>query len=260
MNFSLKEALALAIKAAKMAGGEILDVYQSNDFQAESKFDTSPITIADKKAHKVIFETVSTLGLPILSEEGSMTPFSERSKWEYFWLIDPLDGTKEFISRTDDFVVNIALIHQTKPILGVMYAPVFQTLFYAIKGGGAFKEEKGIVSPIKTAIFSKSDARLKIVASRSHFDNLTKSYIEKLNQPQLTHIGSGLKFMLIACGEAHIYPRFAPTMEWDTAAPQIIVEEAGGKVLHTDEQSALEYNKEDLRNPYFISFGNIRDE
>jgi 3'(2'), 5'-bisphosphate nucleotidase len=257
MNFSLKEALNLAIKAAKLAGKEILEVYQSNDFQAENKADASPITIADKKSHKVIVETISSLGLPILSEEGAMTPFNERSKWEYFWLIDPLDGTKEFISRTDDFAVNIALVHKNRPILGVMYAPVFQTLFYATKGEGAFKEEKGVVSTIKTARYSKTDAGLKIVASRSHFDNLTKAYIEKLNQPQLTHIGSALKFMLIACGEAHIYPRFAPTMEWDTAAPQIIVEEAGGKVLHTHEQSALEYNKEDLRNPHFITFGTV---
>ncbi|MCS6833116.1 MAG: 3'(2'),5'-bisphosphate nucleotidase CysQ [Flammeovirgaceae bacterium] len=250
--------LQLAQRTAITAGKEIMSFYHAQ-IKEEKKADQSPITIADKTSHEIIIKELSTTSHPMLSEEGEIPPYEERRKWNYFWMIDPLDGTREFIDKTGDFTVNIALIHQGIPVLGVVYLPVSETLFFALKGFGAFKENKMNCQKIKAASFSLTQPKLKVVASRSNFDEKTKNYIACLNKPKLIHIGGARKFMKVACGEAHIYPRFAPTMEWDTAAAQIIVEEAGGKVCQTDGKTPLTYNKENLSNPYFIAFGELKN-
>lgn len=249
----MNELLTIAIRAAERACKEILDVYHSGDFQTEAKGDQSPLTIADKRAHDVIASLLQSTHLPILSEEGKSIPYEERKSWDYFWMVDPLDGTKEFLKRNGEFTVNIALIHQQQPVLGVVAVPVTGDLFYASQGEGAFVKRDGKILPLPRR--EKSDLTkkgIRVVASRSHLSDETKTFIESLNEPQLVSQGSSLKFMLLAEGKADVYPRFAPTMEWDTAAAHAIVNEVGIDVLQKDGERALVYNKTDLLNPYFI--------
>ena len=247
--------LARAIEAAQKACDEILTVYHSNDFQAEAKGDASPLTLADRKAHHKIEEILQPSGLPILSEEGKTIPYEERSKWEYFWLVDPLDGTKEFIKRNGEFTVNIALIHRSKPVIGVVAVPVTGEVFYS-SSQGVFLIKNGKTTPLqKRAPVSLKQPGLKVVASRSHMDEETTDFISNLKEPSLVSKGSSLKFMLLASGEADIYPRFAPTMEWDTAAAHAIVNRLGLKVLKKGSaDQELEYNKKDLLNPHFLVY------
>ncbi len=252
MSLNLTQLLEVAKEAAFAAGKEILRIYESNDFSIEAKSDNSPLTPADKAAHQKIVSYLEKTKLPILSEEGKEVPFEERSQWEYFWMVDPLDGTKEFIRKNGEFTVNIALIHQNEPILGVVYPPVLGEMFYAIKDLGAFKEAYGGKRELFTTKKRLSESKLTVVASRSHLNDETKEYLKKLTSPEIVFKGSSLKFLLIASGEADLYPRFGPTMEWDTAASHIIVSEAGGKVTLSDEKTNLTYNKKNLLNPYFI--------
>lgn len=261
----LRECLELSIKLSIDAGRAILRVYQG-DFSIDRKSDDSPLTLADITSHKIISEGLSSTGIPLLSEEGKDIPYEVRKKWGFFWLIDPLDGTKEFIKRNGEFTVNISLIHHSKPVLGVIYAPVIGLLYYGLKGEGAFKSSINDPVSIKT-IISESQrlplysgdmaSSLRIVASRSHLSAETEAYINKLKgryrDISFLSAGSSLKFCLIAEGKADIYPRFSPTMEWDTAAGQIIVEESGGDVLDVEKGKALDYNKGDLKNPHFIA-------
>lgn len=253
MNY--EQYLSRAIEAAQKACDEILTVYHSNDFQAEAKGDASPLTLADRKAHHKIEEILQPMGLPILSEEGKSIPFEERSKWEYFWLVDPLDGTKEFIKRNGEFTVNIALIYKSKPVIGVVAVPVTGEVFYS-SPEGVFLLKNGITTPLKKRpTISLSQPGLKVVASRSHMDQETTDFINKLAEPSLVSKGSSLKFMLLANGEADVYPRFAPTMEWDTAAAHAIVNRLGLKVLKKGSaDQELEYNKKDLLNPHFLVY------
>ncbi len=252
MKPNLKKLLEVAKRAALEAGEEILKIYKSGDFSIEAKSDNSPLTLADKSAHQVIISHLKETKIPILSEEGRDIPYAERSKWEYFWMVDPLDGTKEFIKRNDEFTVNIALIHNNEPVLGVVHPPVLEDLYWALKGEGAFEEKEDETFTLQTSNCDLSEPNLKVVASRSHLNEETKTYISKLNNPQIVSRGSSLKFLLVASGKADIYPRFGPTMEWDTAAAHIIVSEAGGQVTLVDEFTPLSYNKPDLLNPYFI--------
>jgi 3'(2'), 5'-bisphosphate nucleotidase len=248
----LSEWLSMAIDAAKAASDEILRVYHSDDFQVEAKGDHSPLTQADKSAHLAITHALQGSELPILSEEGKAIPYEERKNWSYFWMVDPLDGTKEFIKRNGEFTVNIALIYRQRPILGVVAVPVTGDIFYATEGGGAFLIRGGI-----TQRLSRRDpvdlhkANLRVVASRSHMDEQTDQFIKRLNQPTLLSKGSSLKFMLLAEGLADIYPRYAPTMEWDTAAAHAIVREVGLNVYQLNGVGPLIYNKEILLNPFF---------
>jgi len=241
------------VAVAKEAGDAIMQIY-SQDFEIEYKQDSSPLTLADKKANDIIESNLNQLpvNLPILSEEGKEIPYEDRKHWEYFWLIDPLDGTKEFIKKNDEFTVNIALIHKDTPVLGVVYAPALGICYWAKQGEGAFKDGQRL--PLKT---ESQRETYKIVASRSHMSDETQAFIDDIDtdkEKELISIGSSLKICLVAEGEADIYPRLDPTMEWDTGAAHAIVNESGGfieKYTHTQRLKHA-YNKFSLLNNYFI--------
>jgi len=242
------------VAIAKEAGGAIMQIY-SQDFEVEYKQDKSPLTLADKKANDIIENSLNqlTVNLPILSEEGKSIPYEERMHWEYFWLIDPLDGTKEFVKKNGEFTVNIALIHKDKPVLGVVYAPVLDICYWAKQGKGAFKD--GNKLPLKAVNQNKT---YNIVASRSHMSSDTQTFIDSINTnkvKKLISIGSSLKICLVAEGEADIYPRLAPTMEWDTGAAHAIIQESGKSIKSYVNFQYLEflYNKKKLLNCNFVA-------
>jgi 3'(2'), 5'-bisphosphate nucleotidase len=249
----LKSFLSIALDAARKAGEEILTVYRSDDFQTEHKNDRSPVTLADRRAHDVIDQHLIATGFPVLSEEGKDIPFEMRRNWKYFWMIDPLDGTKEFLKRNGEFTVNIALLENNVPVLGVITVPVSGEEYYAIKDQGAFYENEGAkVQLLRRTSADINHPGLRVVASRSHMNSDTASFIGNLKDPQLVTAGSSLKFIAVAKGEADIYPRYIPCMEWDTAAADVIIREVGLKILNVENHQPLLYNKENLLNPYFI--------
>jgi len=251
----LQQLLRIAILAAEAASLEILKVYNSADFEVDSKSDNSPLTLADKNSHDTIEKLLKETDLPILSEEGKIISYETRKDWEYFWLIDPLDGTKEFIKRNGEFTVNIALVHKQTPILGVVAVPVTADVYYSSRGAGAYRKYPDVESPIpKRTPADLSKTGLRIVGSRSHMNDETEAFIQKFDSPELISAGSSLKFMLLASGAADVYPRFAPTMEWDTAAPHAILNEVGLKVFRQNSDQELQYNKPDLLNPHFICY------
>jgi len=250
-EIDLNKLLIDAKKASIAAGEEIMKIYETGDFSVEAKSDNSPLTKADRAAHNIIVHSLKSSNLPILSEEGRVIEYSERKDWEYFWMIDPLDGTKEFIKKNGEFTVNIALIRNNKVVLGVVYAPVLENIYYGVEGKGAFKNEL----VINAKNFSMTDSFLNVVASRSHLTSETQEFLDVLNEPKIVSKGSSLKLLMVAEGAAHLYPRYAPTMEWDTAAAQIIVEESGGKVLIAKTDAPVIYNKENLLNPFFLVKG-----
>ncbi|MEA3352943.1 MAG: 3'(2'),5'-bisphosphate nucleotidase CysQ [Campylobacterota bacterium] len=261
---------------AKEAGKVIMEIYKK-DFQVEYKDDKSPLTQADLRANKIICSSLEKLypNIPIISEENKQTDYDIRKNWEYYWCIDPIDGTKEFIKKNDEFTVNIALIYKDTPVLGVVYAPAIEKMYWAKKDEGAYLEkvssEKYVVSSRKKLPLTKnSDDDFTVVASKSHLSQETQKFIDDLttSYPLLTtnSKGSSLKLCMVATGEADIYPRIAPTMEWDTAAADAIVRESGKMTyqynpersakdyLSTNDQrlTAISYNKENLLNPYFV--------
>jgi len=244
---------------AKKAGNKIMQVYQ-HDFDVDYKADNSPLTKADIKSNEIITKNLKKLypQIPILSEESQEVPYDIRKNWEYFWLIDPLDGTKEFVKKNGEFTVNIALIHKDTPVLGVIYAPVLEILYYAQKDQGAFKQEKD-KRPQRLPIHKHTnDDILKVIVSKSHYNQETKEFVDNLQNQykkniDFVNIGSSLKLCLIAEGKADIYPRLAPTMEWDIAAGQAIVEQSGGKIIKYKTKGFMKYNKQNLLNPYFIT-------
>lgn len=242
-----------AITASEEACKVILEVYNSGDFQAEAKGDNSPLTIADKRGHETISKYLKETGLPILSEEGKAIPYEERKHWDYFWMVDPLDGTKEFIKRNGEFTVNIALIRVNKPVMGVVAIPVTGEVYYAAEGKGAFLKKDGANKRLEPRTGPNlSETGLRVVASRSHMNKETEDFINSLKEPSLVSAGSSLKFLLLANGQADVYPRYAPTMEWDTAAAHAVVTEAGFNVYQFGKEEPLVYNKPDLLNPYFL--------
>ncbi|SHI67140.1 3'(2'),5'-bisphosphate nucleotidase [Mesonia phycicola] len=248
----LKKYLPTIIDAARDAGIKILEVYNSDDFDVEKKGDDSPLTKADKLAHDVIEKKLTEeTEFPILSEEGANIAFEERKNWEYFWMVDPLDGTKEFIKQNGEFTVNIALIHNNKPVLGVVYAPVLDKLYFGGEGIGAFMGEN-MDPQHKLELIKNETGKVKIVASRSHLNEDTANYIAQFNNAETVSMGSSLKFMLIADSEADIYPRFAPTMEWDTAAAHAVLRGLEIEVINMEDDKPLRYNKENLLNPHFL--------
>jgi 3'(2'), 5'-bisphosphate nucleotidase len=247
------------VTIAKEAGDAIMQVYKQ-DFEVEYKQDSSPLTLADKKANDIIEDGLNQLSVnfPILSEEGKEIPYKDRKYWEYFWLVDPLDGTKEFVKKNGEFTVNIALIHKDIPVLGVVYAPALDVCYWAKQDEGAFKDGQKL--PLKTA-----DQRntYKIVASRSHMSDETQVFIDGIDTDkakELISIGSSLKICLVAEGEADIYPRLGPTMEWDTGAAHAVIIESGSTLVSYIEgniHAEHKYNKFELLNESFVVFGSV---
>ncbi len=269
MDIIKKIKLTELLTIAKEAGDAILDVYDS-DFTVERKEDKSPLTLADKRSDEIIFSALSRLypEIPILSEEGRSIPFTEREEWEYLWLIDPLDGTKEFVKRNGEFTVNIALIHNSEPVVGVIYIPITQVFYFAKSGLGAYKraytremesidEDNELLQgserlPLPDAL----NRPFTVVGSRSHMSQETEGYINELKKVHgefaIISAGSSIKICMVADGRADVYPRFGPTMEWDTAAGQAIVEGAGGALVDAATNEPLSYNRENLLNSSFI--------
>ena len=262
----MKNNYTRAIQASVNAGKAILRVYGESDFKVESKADDTPLTLADRRAHELITAALKETEILVLSEEGKEIPYMNRSWWSSFWLVDPLDGTKEFIKRNGEFTVNIALVVEGKVEFGVVYAPVLNTLYVGLPGRGAYKcrEEKNFNQPLDYLIqFSTrlpsgqpDDRYFRVVASRSHYNQETQDYVNALDtggkEISLVNSGSSLKLCMVAAGEADIYPRLGPTMEWDTAAAHAVVKASGKNVYRVDNNKELEYNKENLLNPYFV--------
>lgn len=254
--------LVIIVNAALQGGKEILEVYNA-DFSVATKLDDSPITQADKNAHDVIVHALEKTGIPILSEEGEQAPYAIRKDWKQFWMVDPLDGTKEFVNKNGEFTVNIALIEAGKPTMGVIYIPVTKSLYFSDQL--AYKIENisdstlnihNLLGEAEQLPLPQTRENFIILASRSHKNEQTESYIEQLKEKHNNVIvqtkGSSLKLCTIAEGSADVYPRFTPTMEWDIAAGQAILTAAGGKVMIWETQQPLQYNKENLLNPWFV--------
>lgn len=277
----------VSIKAAIEAGHAILDVYHSADFEVEKKDDKSPLTLADRRAHDVIIQHLSRFDIPILSEEGKDIPYEERKSWEKFWLVDPLDGTKEFIKKNGEFTVNIAMIVHNRPVAGFVFVPDKNILYFAsgqfgsymidlsrldgrlsailANNEGQFDLSETEAAEILSALIDRStklpinqpaDRPYTIAGSRSHSTPELEVFVEEkrgeYGEVEFISAGSSLKLCLVADGRADIYPRTGPTMEWDTGAGQAIVECSGGKVLQYDTDQPLLYNKENLLNPWFV--------
>ncbi len=248
--------LEAATQISHRAGEAIVEIYEQADVGVTTKSDDSPLTLADLASHRIIVEGLSELSpdIPILSEEAEASPFADRQGWTRFWLVDPLDGTKEFIRRNGEFTVNIALIEAGAPVLGVVYAPTLERTFTGIVGRGAWRRD-GTAEPQSIQVTGPGPEPLVVAASRSHAGPHLQAFLASLSQHQLISMGSSLKLCLVADGQADLYPRLGPTMEWDTGAAHAVVAAAGGDVLDFDGQ-ALRYNKEDLHNPWFIVVGN----
>lgn len=267
-NPELNHLLILAIQSAFIAGKAIMQVYGNDRLIIKRKKDFSPLTYADQSAHEVIMKLLEVTQIPVISEEGPQYDYAIRKNWEYFWLVDPLDGTKEFLKRNGEFTVNIALMKFNLPLIGVVYAPASGQLYWGAPDHGAYLlSTSGFQTEIEIDLlqiarlseklpFRRDRAGLTLVASRSHINFDTYKYINQLRKQHskvsVVSRGSSLKFCLVAEGNADIYPRFGPTMEWDTAAGQAIAIHSGCNVIRYDTGDILAYNKKDLRNPWFI--------
>jgi len=248
--------LARVAAIAREAGGEILEVYAAGAVASTAKADDSPLTAADLRAHQLIVRRLGELTpeLPVLSEEAADVPFAQRSRWRRYWLVDPLDGTREFLSRNGEFTVNIALIEGHAPALGIVHVPVTDTTYRGLPGEGAWRERAGEPpEPIRVA--ARSAVPLRIVGSRSHRGDSLDAFLERSGAQELVAIGSSLKFCRVAEGAADVYPRLGPTSEWDTAAAHAVLLAAGGGVSALDG-TPLAYNtREEFLNPFFVAFG-----
>jgi 3'(2'), 5'-bisphosphate nucleotidase len=245
----------IAIDVAISAGRRILEIYEGG-YSVERKGDQTPLTEADMAAHAIIDDGFAefTPDLPVLSEESAQIPFEQRASWERYWLVDPLDGTREFIKRNGEFTVNIALIDGHEAVLGVVYAPVLGVIYYACRGQGAYKRE-GVAPPERIQTRKRGGGAPIVAGSRSHRGDSLERFLVNLGDYELITMGSALKSCLVAEGKADIYPRLGPTSEWDTAAAQCVVEEAGGLITDT-AMRPLRYNtKEELLNPHFFALG-----
>ena len=241
---------------AHLAGEKILEIYNSEEFSVQEKADKSPLTAADLASHHAILDGLQALtpAIPVLSEESANLPFAERKAWQRYWLVDPLDGTREFIKRNGEFTVNIALIESGVPVLSVVHVPVSGTSYSACRGLGAFKQVPG-AEPCPIRVRKLGAGPVMVVGSRSHRGDSLVRFLEKLGEHEMVGMGSSLKLCLVAEGEADLYPRLGPTSEWDTAAAQCVVEQAGGYVTDTDMQPLRYNSKDSLLNPYFLVFG-----
>jgi len=272
---SHKKYIVDAIDASVHAGRVILEVYHT-DFEVENKADTSPLTLADRRSHELIKARLSPHGVPIISEEGRHIPYETRRNWSLLWIVDPLDGTKEFVKRNGEFTVNIALIEGQRPVLGAVYAPVLDCLYFGSRELGAFKlvdatrqfffvQEQAslehrfgmlMAAAAKLPLVQKSDRSYTVVGSRSHATPELEQFVERkreeMGEVEFIAAGSSLKICLVAEGAADVYPRMGPTMEWDTAAGQSVAECAGARVYGHGDGTPLVYNKPDLLNPWFV--------
>ncbi len=240
---------------ARRAGAAIDEIYQRASPEVMTKADDSPLTEADLASHRIIAEGLAQLTpeIPVLSEEGRSMPYEERRSWRRFWLVDPLDGTKEFIKKNGEFTVNIALIEAGAPVLGVVHAPVLGRTYSGVVGAGAWRRDgDSEARPVRAA--GTGSGSLAVVASRSHAGEDLKAFLAELPEHRLVSMGSSLKLCLVGEGEADVYPRLGPTMEWDTGAADAVVRAAGGQVLDLGGEP-LAYNKENLLNPHFIVLG-----
>ncbi len=267
--------IEIAIQAAVKAGEKIKEIYDKFDNEHNTEYtkdnivsyksDNSPLTLADKEANKIIEKHLKPLGLPVLSEEGKITPYEERKNWKKFWLVDPLDGTREFVKRNGNFTVNIALMENNVPIIGIIYVPVSGVLYVGNLEKGAYKQElnlkeinleKKLEETKKVAIKvsqKKNEDGIIAFKSRSHSNAKDNNYLDKFNVREIRKKGSSVKFCLVAEGIADLYYRNGTTMEWDTAAGEAILKAAGGKILNADTNTDLKYNKENLENPPFCA-------
>lgn len=253
MQIEIQEIVSIA----KEAGKKVMEIY-SQDFSVETKGDNSPLTQADKAANEIIISSLEKLfpGIPRISEETKLTSFAERKNWNEYWLIDPLDGTKEFIKKNGEFTVNIALMKSGQPVLGVVFLPAKNICYFGDANGSFREDEDGNISSLKKSSHYSALQKINVVASRSHMSEETVAFVDELKKQgkeiDFVSSGSSIKFCLVADGTADVYPRFGPTMEWDTAAGQAVVEFAGGKVTNVETGNQLLYNKENLLNPFFI--------
>lgn len=253
----LRDLLPQVVEIGREAGRAVMKVYGEANPRVEYKEDRSPLTQADIASHHTILSGLRevTPEWPVLSEESKEIPFEERRRWQYFWLVDPLDGTKEFLKRNGEFTTNIALMENAVPILGVVYAPVIEKMYYAARGEGSWSVERETVTQIRTR--SSGNGKFRVVMSRSHYasgERDVSRFTGGRTDCEFVSMGSSLKFCLVAEGTADIYPRTGPTMEWDTAAAHCIVEQAGGSVTDLDG-NPLKYNKPVLLNPGFVVWG-----
>ena len=259
----MNDWIRLALSASLEAGKAIMDIYEGEDLGVEYKEDASPLTRADRAAHHVIMRHLEPTGIPVLSEEGKHMPFEDRSEWDELWIVDPVDGTKEFIKRNGEFTVNIALVRQGRVAGGVVFAPVLGHVYVGVVGEGAWRLEVPTVADVEVAWNDRMALPMDIerrpftvVASRSHMSPETQAYVEEAKsihgEVNLISKGSSLKLCMVAEGTADAYPRFAPTMEWDTAAGQAVCEAAGCDVIDQNTGEPMRYNREDLLNAWFL--------
>ena len=265
-HHTIEEIAPAVVAAVLRAGEEILTVY-AEDFSVETKDDQSPLTQADLRSQAVLSEALEGLPVkfPILSEESKQAEYGERKDWRTLWVVDPLDGTKEFVKRNGEFCINVGLVHEGVPVFGVVYAPVLKTLYFGASASGAYKLENA-ASADSYAALCEAGAPLPlaglparprtVIGSRSHQSPEFADYIEKqraaFGDVAVISAGSAIKFCLVAEGNADVYPRFGPTSEWDTAAPHAIVSAVGKSVRSLENEQELTYNKEDILNPWFI--------
>lgn len=265
----IRQHTDIAIDASLKAGEKIMEIYQGGQFETEYKKDSSPLTLADKAANRMINDILKSTGIPILSEENTEISYKIRKDWKAFWLVDPLDGTKEFIKKNGEFTVNIALIENNKPVAGIVYVPVSRILYAGIANSGSYKIEIQNDQKISMDILIEKGKKLPltnqsteftVVASRSHMNKETEDYINLLKDQykdiKILSAGSSVKICMIAEGKADIYPRFGPTMEWDTAAAHAVAVYAGCSFTQADGFSEIIYNKKNLLNPWFVAKNN----
>jgi len=256
MSTSVSGTLERAVAIAREAGREILEVYAAGPAAPTAKADDSPLTAADLRSHRLIVQHLGELTpeLPVLSEEAAEVPFTVRSQWQRYWLVDPLDGTREFLSRNGEFTVNIALIEGHTPVLGIVHVPVTDITYCGLPGEGAWRQRGGAPAE-RIRVAGRSAAPLRVVGSRSHRGDSLDAFLARSGPHELLAIGSSLKFCLVAEGAADVYPRLGPTSEWDTAAAHAVLLAAGGAVSALDG-TPLAYNtRERLLNPFFVAFG-----
>ncbi len=258
MNYDLEKITKQVFEKCRDAAAAIMTIYEKDDFEVIDKSDNSPLTTADLASNQILCDFLQQLtpNIPIISEENAHQPYEERQHFDYCWLVDPLDGTKEFVNRNPEFSINVALVLHGRAVAGVVFSPCENGGYMAWENGGSWKCFDENIEKMRVSTYSPTQKGLKIPISKSYLNSRTQDILSKYDAPEFLRKGSALKFMLLADGRADVYPRIGTTMEWDTAASQIIIEEAGGKLLQLETLQPVVYNKSDLKSPNFIAKGN----